>query len=60
MVLENISQYKDYLGDVFSILRFCGSFEVVGNDIHLNIITIDNKEITKEQVLKKCKKTSLK
>lgn len=25
MVLENIRQYKDYLGDVFNTLRFCGS-----------------------------------
>ncbi|GAA9653720.1 hypothetical protein HpVa75_15310 [Helicobacter pylori] len=60
MVLENTSQYKDYLGDVFSILRFCGSFEVVGNDVHLDIITIDNKEITKKQVLEKLKEIVIK
>ncbi len=29
MVLENISQYKDYLGDVFNALRFSGSLEAV-------------------------------
>ncbi|WQY30414.1 hypothetical protein KVJ90_03840 [Helicobacter pylori] len=60
MVLENISQYKDYLVDVFSALRFNGSFEVVDNDIHLNIIPIDNKEITKEQVLKKMQENIIK
>lgn len=60
MVLENTSQYKDYLGDVFSILRSCGCFEVVGNDMHLNIITIDNKKITKEQVLEKLKEIVIK
>ncbi len=61
MVLKNISQYKDYLGEIFNVLRFCGSFEVVGNDIHLNIVTIDNdKEITKEQVLEKIKEIVLK
>ncbi len=60
MVLENASQYKDYLGDIFIVLQFCGSFRVVGNDIHLNIITIDNKEITKEQVYKKLKEIVLK
>ncbi len=61
MVLKNISQYKDYLGEIFNVLRFCGSFEVVGNDIHLNVVMIDNdKEITKEQVLEKIKEIILK
>ncbi|KNE09848.1 hypothetical protein [Helicobacter pylori] len=60
MVLENASQYKDYLGDVFNVLQFCGSFKVVDNDIHLNVITIDNKEITKEQVFEKLQEITLK
>ncbi|WP_031203762.1 hypothetical protein [Helicobacter pylori] len=60
MILENACEYKDYLCDVFSALRFNGSFEVIGNDIHLNIIPIDNKEITKEQVLEKLKENTLK
>ncbi len=38
MILENACQYKDYLGSVFDAMGFNGSFEVVGNAIHLNII----------------------
>ncbi len=61
MVLENASQYKDYLGSVFDEMEFYGSFEVVGNNIHLNIIPKDNKKTpTKEQVFKKLKEIALK
>ncbi|WQY21763.1 hypothetical protein KVM92_03595 [Helicobacter pylori] len=58
MVLEKVSQYKDYLGSVFDEIGFYGSFEVVGDDIHLNIIA--DKEITKEQVLEKLKENIIK
>ncbi len=60
IVLENACEFKEYLWSVFDEMGFCGSFEVVDNDIHLNIITIDNKEITKEQVLEKLKEITLK
>ncbi|WP_120870750.1 hypothetical protein [Helicobacter pylori] len=61
MILENACDYKDYLGSVFDELGFSGSFEVVGNAIHLNIITSDNQEIpTKEQVLQKLQEITLK
>ncbi|WP_120843604.1 hypothetical protein [Helicobacter pylori] len=61
MVLENASQYKDYLGDIFSVLQFCGSFEVVGNNIELNLIPKgNNNPPTKEQVLEKLKEIALK
>lgn len=39
MILENACDYKDYLGSVFDEMGFSGSFEVVGNTIHLNIIS---------------------
>ncbi|MGL2802403.1 hypothetical protein ACQJ9K_07745 [Helicobacter pylori] len=61
MILENACDYKDYLGSVFDAMGFNGSFEVVGNEIHLNIITSDNQETpTKEQVLEKLKEITLK
>ncbi len=61
MVLENACEYKDYLGSVFDAMGFYGSFEVVGNNIELNIIPKDkNKTPTKEQVLEKLKEITLK
>ncbi|WQS64260.1 hypothetical protein KVC41_06650 [Helicobacter pylori] len=61
MILENACEYKDYLGGVFDELGFNGSFEVVGNNIHLNIIPRDNQETpTKDQVLEKMKEITLK
>ncbi|EQD93903.1 hypothetical protein L935_03925 [Helicobacter pylori PZ5086] len=61
MVLENACEYKDYLGSVFDEIGFHGSFEVVGNNIELNIIRKDNNETpTKEQVLEKVKEIMLK
>ncbi|MDU9792103.1 DUF4376 domain-containing protein [Helicobacter pylori] len=61
MILENACWHKDYLGGVFDELGFYGSFEVVGNAIHLNIIPKDaNTEPTKEQVLEKLKEITLK
>ncbi|WP_231176057.1 hypothetical protein [Helicobacter pylori] len=61
MILENASGYKDYLGSVFDEIGFYGSFEVVGNNIELNIIPKDNNETpTKEQVLEKLKEIALK
>ncbi len=61
MILENACEYKDYLGSVFGELGFYGSFEVVGNNIHLNIIPKDGNETpTKEQVLEKLKEITLK
>ncbi|WP_231231437.1 hypothetical protein [Helicobacter pylori] len=38
MVLENACEFKEYLGSVFDAMGFYGSFEVVGNNIELNII----------------------
>ncbi len=59
MILENACEYKDYLGSVFDVLGFYGSFEVVGNNIELNIIPKDENETpTKEQVLEKLKETT--
>ncbi|WQV85509.1 hypothetical protein KVK67_05430 [Helicobacter pylori] len=59
MVLENAGAYKDYMGSVFDAMGFYGSFEVIDNAIHLNIIS--DKEIpTKEQVLEKLKEITLK
>ncbi|WRE27216.1 hypothetical protein KVD83_05110 [Helicobacter pylori] len=59
MILENAFDYKEYLGSVFNAMGFNGSFEVVGNAIHLNIIS--DKEIpTKDQVLKKLQEITLK
>ncbi|MGT0102516.1 hypothetical protein [Helicobacter pylori] len=61
MILENACEYKDYLGSVFDEMGFYGSFEVVGNNINLNIIPKDNNEApTKEQVLEKLKEITLK
>ncbi len=61
MILENACEYKDYLGSVFDELGFYGSFEVVGNNIQLNIIPKDGNETpTKEQVLKKLQEITLK
>ncbi|WRD00404.1 hypothetical protein E5K75_02585 [Helicobacter pylori] len=61
MILENACEYKDYLGSVFDAMGFYGSFEVVDNNIHLNIIPKDNNETpTKEQVLEKLKEITLK
>ncbi len=59
MVLENACDFKDYLGSVFDAMGFYGSFEVVNNDIRLNIVS--DKEIpTKEQVLEKLQEITLK
>ncbi|RVZ60095.1 DUF1542 domain-containing protein [Helicobacter pylori] len=61
MILENACEYKDYLGNVFDELGFNGSFEVVDNRIHLNIIPSENQETpTKEQVLEKLKEVTFK
>ncbi|MGL2865638.1 hypothetical protein ACQKAX_07625 [Helicobacter pylori] len=61
MILENVCQFKDCLPSVFDELGFSGSFEVVGNEIHLNIIPSENQETpTKEQVLEKLKEITLK
>lgn len=61
MILENACEFKDYLGSVFNEMGFYGSFGVVGNAIHLNIIPKDENEMpTKEQVLKKLKEIALK
>ncbi len=61
MILENACEYKEYLPSVFDELGFNGSFEVVGNEIHLNIITSEKEETpTKEQILEKLKETTLK
>ncbi|MFP6173486.1 hypothetical protein ACLGB1_02250 [Helicobacter pylori] len=61
MILENACKYKDYLGSVFDAMGFNGSFEVVGNAIHLNIIPSEKEETpTKEQVLQKLKEITLK
>ncbi len=61
MILENACELKDYLGSVFDEMGFYGSFEVVGNNIELNIIPKDNNELpTKEQVLEKLKELTLK
>ncbi|MFP6167517.1 hypothetical protein ACLGBK_01355 [Helicobacter pylori] len=60
MILENACQYKDYLPGFFEELGFSGSFEVVDNEIHLNIISSDKQETpTKEQVLEKLKEITL-
>ncbi|WQV24529.1 hypothetical protein KVJ73_02275 [Helicobacter pylori] len=59
MILENACEYKEYLPGVFDELGFNGSFEVVGNDIHLNIIS-DKETPTKDQVLEKLQEITLK
>ncbi|GAA8612370.1 hypothetical protein HpDR69_03600 [Helicobacter pylori] len=59
MILENACEYRDYLGNVFDEMGFNGSFEIIGNAIHLNIIS--DKEIpAKEQVLEKLQEITLK
>ncbi|MCQ2687436.1 hypothetical protein JT202_07585 [Helicobacter pylori] len=61
MILENVCEYKEYLGSVFDEMGFNGSFEVVDNNIHLNIIPRDNQETpTKDQVLEKFQESMLK
>ncbi|MFP6058014.1 hypothetical protein ACLF9Q_02145 [Helicobacter pylori] len=61
MILENACEFKDYLGGVFDAMGFNGSFEVVGNAIHLNIIPSEKEETpTKDQVLEKLKEITLK
>ncbi|MGT0091997.1 hypothetical protein V5H58_07075 [Helicobacter pylori] len=61
MVLENVYKFKEYLGNVFDEMGLYGRFEVVGNNINLNIIPKDNNDLpTKEQVLKKFKEIVLK
>ncbi|OPG63478.1 hypothetical protein BGL87_03820 [Helicobacter pylori] len=61
MILENACEYKDYLGIVFDTMGFNGSFEVIGEAIHLNIIISENQEApTKEQLLETLKETKLK
>ncbi|GAA9656579.1 hypothetical protein HpHCM49_10710 [Helicobacter pylori] len=61
MVLENACQFKDYLASVFDAMGFNGSFEVIGDSIHLNIIPSKKEETpTKEQVLEKLKEIALK
>ncbi|MUU43104.1 hypothetical protein [Helicobacter pylori] len=61
MILENACECKEYLPIVFNEMVFNGSFEVIDNDIHLNIITEQNQETpTKEQVLEKLKELMLK
>ncbi|MFP6224073.1 hypothetical protein ACLGCM_06775 [Helicobacter pylori] len=59
MILENTCELKDYLGSVFDAMGFNGSFEVIGSDIHLNIIN-DKETPTKDQVLEKLKELTLK
>ncbi|MGQ2897376.1 hypothetical protein DJ96_00755 [Helicobacter pylori] len=59
MILENACDYKDYLGSVFDAMGFNGSFEVIGNAIHLNIIS-ESETPTKDQVLEKLQEISLK
>ncbi|MGL2423751.1 hypothetical protein ACOWLX_05730 [Helicobacter pylori] len=61
MILENACEHKDYLGSVFDELGFNGSFEVIDNAIHLNLIPKDDQEIpTKEQILEKLQELTLK
>ncbi len=59
MILENACDYKDYLGNVFDAMGFNGSFEVVANAIHLNIIS-GSETPTKDQVLEKLQEITLK
>ncbi|WP_387304481.1 hypothetical protein [Helicobacter pylori] len=59
MILENACEFKEYLGSFFDGMGFNGSFEVVGNAIHLNIVS-DQETPTKEQVLEKLKEITLK
>ncbi|MGL2524320.1 hypothetical protein ACOWNZ_03520 [Helicobacter pylori] len=59
MILENACEFKDYLGSVFDAMGFNGSFEIIGNAMHLNIVS-DKETPTKEQVLEKLKEIALK
>ncbi|WQR79235.1 hypothetical protein KVD17_01275 [Helicobacter pylori] len=61
MILENACEFKEYLPSVFDELGFNGSFEVVDNHIHLNLIPSENQETpTKDQVLETLKELTLK
>ncbi|EJC08608.1 hypothetical protein HPHPP13_0604 [Helicobacter pylori Hp P-13] len=61
MILENACEFKEYLPSVFDEMGFIGSFEVIDNDIHFNIIPSQNQEApTKEQVLEKLIENTLK
>ncbi|GAA6928112.1 hypothetical protein CHC165_14770 [Helicobacter pylori] len=61
MVLENACEFKEYLATMADEMGLYGSFEVVGNNINLNIIPKDNNDLpTKEQVLEKLKENALK
>ncbi|WP_208372316.1 hypothetical protein [Helicobacter pylori] len=61
MILENACEFKEYLPGVFDEMGFSGSFEVVDNNIHLNLIPKQNQETpTKEQVLKTLQELTLK
>ncbi|EPZ73357.1 RNA-guided endonuclease InsQ/TnpB family protein [Helicobacter pylori] len=61
MVLENACEFKEYLWSVFDEMGFYGGFEVVGNNINLNIIHKDNNDLpTKEQVLEKFQENIIK
>ncbi|WP_121013331.1 hypothetical protein [Helicobacter pylori] len=61
MILENACELKEYLPSVFDEMGFYGSFEVIDNNIHLNLIPSDNQEMpTKEQVLETIKELTLK
>ncbi len=61
MVLENAYKFKEYLGNLFDEMGFCGSFEIVDNNININIIPKDNNALpTKERVLEKIKEITLK
>ncbi len=61
IILENACEFKDDLVFVFDAMGFNGSFEVVGNAIHLNIIPSEKQETpTKDQVLEKIKEIALK
>ncbi len=61
MTLENACKFKEYLESMFDEMGFYGSFEVVDNNINLNIIHKDNNDLpTKEQVLEKLKEIMLK
>ncbi|EJB87657.1 hypothetical protein HPHPH11_0282 [Helicobacter pylori Hp H-11] len=59
MILENACEFKEYLGFVFDEMGFSGSFEVIDNAIHLNIIS-ETETPAKEQVLEKLKEITLK
>ncbi|ANT43007.1 hypothetical protein JT119_00120 [Helicobacter pylori] len=61
MILENVCEYREYIPGVFDELGFNGSFEVIDNAIHLNLIPIDNQETpTKDQVLEKLQEITIK